>query len=182
MCLNLDGKVEDDSNTAGGANYSAITALATRQAFGGTQLVGTEDDYYLLMKEISSDGNLNTVDVIFPSHPIFLYHNPDLLKRLLAPLLEYQESGLYPNSYAMHDMGSKYPNATGHPDGDDERMPLEESGDMIIMMLAYANYANDTDYLAQHYPIMTQWAEYLRNESLIPAFQISTDDFQGALA
>lgn len=125
---------------------------------------------------------MNTVDVIFPSHPIFLYFNPDLLKRLLDPLFEYQEAGLYPNSYAMHDLGTKYPNGSGHADGDDEYMPLEECGNMIIMVLAYANRVNNVDYLAQHYPLLDQWAQYLKNESLIPADQKSTDDFAGPLA
>jgi hypothetical protein len=30
------------------------------------------------MKEISSDGDVNTVDVIYPAFPIFYYLNPDL--------------------------------------------------------------------------------------------------------
>lgn len=33
----------------------------------------------------------------------------------------------------MHDLGSSFPNATGHPDGRDEYMPVEECGNMLIM-------------------------------------------------
>ncbi len=91
------------------------------------------------MKEISSDGNFQTVDVIFPAFPFFLYTNPKWLSYLLEPLLEHQLSGQYPNDYSMHDLGSHFPNATGHRDGNDEYMPVEECGNMLIMGLALAN-------------------------------------------
>lgn len=159
-----------------------MTSLAARQAFGATQLAGTPDTPYLFLKEISSDGNIQTVDVIFPGHPIFLYTNPTLLKLLLDPLFINQESGQYPNQYSMHDLGSHYPNATGHSAGNDEPQPLEECGNMLIMTLAYAQRASDTAYLSQHYKILNQWTQYLIEEALIPANQISTDDFAGALA
>jgi hypothetical protein len=134
------------------------------------------------MKEISSDGNIQTVDVIFPMHPILLYTEPSLVKLLLDPLFENQESGQYPNAWSMHDLGSSYPNATGHPTGNDEAMPLEECGDMLVMTLAYAQRANDVDYLTLHYDILVQWTQYLVAEALIPSNQISTDDFAGSLA
>jgi len=61
-------------------------------------------------------------------------------------------------------------------------MPLEECGNMIIMTLAYSQRASDTAYLTQHYKILKQWTGYLVQEALIPSNQVSTDDFQGALA
>jgi hypothetical protein len=61
-------------------------------------------------------------------------------------------------------------------------MPLEECGNMVLMTLAYAQRANDTAYLAQHYDILDAWTQYLIAEALIPADQISTDDFAGSLA
>lgn len=82
----------------------------------------------------------------------------------------------------MHDLGAHYPNGTGHPDGKDEPQPLEECGNMLIMTLAYAQRANDKDYLTKHYKILDQWTQYLIDEALIPADQISTDDFAGSLA
>ena len=171
-----------DSNAAGGSDYITLTSLAARQSFAGTQLAGTTDTPYLFLKEISSDGNIQTVDVIFPSHPIWLYTNPTLLKLLLDPLFINQESGQYPNKYSMHDLGSHYPNATGHALGNDEMQPLEECGNMLIMTLAYAQKASDTAYLSQHYKILNQWTQYLVEGALIPANQISTDDFAGPLA
>jgi len=101
--------------------------------------------------------------------------------------------------YTEHDLGNNYPNATGHNNGMDEMQPLEvcrpqspsgryilnesqECGNMIIMALAYAQRANDNAFLTKHYDILRQWNEYLIEEALIPANQISTDDFAGALA
>lgn len=182
LSTELDDRVAQDSLSTGGQDYLTITSLSARQAFGATQLCGTIDEPYLFLKEISSNGNMNTVDVIFPAHPIFLYTNPELLQLLLKPLYEFQESGRYPNAYAMHDIGTHYPNATGHPEGNDEAMPLEECGNMVIMSLAYALRSGNTTYLDDHYTKLTQWTNYLVQDALYPANQISTDDFAGALA
>jgi len=51
--------------------------------------------------------------VIFPFHPISIYLNPNILKYLLDPLYINQESGNWPKTYAIHDIGSNFPNATG---------------------------------------------------------------------
>jgi hypothetical protein len=182
LTTSFDNRVAEDSIATAGQDYLTITSLSVRQAFGATQLCGTEDKMYLFLKEISSDGNMNTVDVIFPAYPIFLYTNPALLRLVLDPLFENQEAKKYPHDYSMHDMGSSYPNATGHSDGSDEKMPLEECGDMLIMTLAYAQKAGDTDYLNLHYDLLKQWTSYLVEDSLYPANQISTDDFAGSLA
>lgn len=181
MSTSLDNQIASDSLAAAGQNYLTITSLAARQAFGAFELVGTPANTYIFMKEISSSGDTNTVDVIYPLHPVLLYTNPQLLGLLLKPLYENQESGHYPNTYSMHDLGL-FPNATGYPAGNDEEMPVEECGNMIIMSLAYAQHAKDNSFLSQHYPKLQQWVGYLINDSLIPANQLSTDDFAGTLA
>ena len=178
----FDSQIATDSLAAGGQNYLSLTSLAARQAFGSLEFTNTPETPWLFLKEISSDGNIQTVDVIFPFHPIAVYTNANLLKYMLDPLFINQEAGFWPYQFSIHDLGSSFPNATGHNDGNDEMQPLEECGDMIIMTLAYAQRANDNAYLAQHYDILKQWNEYLIEEALIPANQISTDDFAGALA
>ncbi len=178
----FDNKVASDSIAAGGQNYLTVTSLAARQAFGAVELCGTPNTTYLFLKEISSDGNIQTVDVVFPFHPILVYTNPALLKLLLDPLFINQEAGDWPFMFTIHDLGSHFPNATGHTDGKAEQQPLEECGNMLIMTLAYAQRTGDNAYLAQHYAILRQWNEYLVQEALIPANQISTDDFAGSLA
>ncbi|KAH9877777.1 hypothetical protein J1614_002994 [Plenodomus biglobosus] len=181
LSTELDDKIRGDSMAIAGHNYAILTTLVPRQIFGATQFVGTQDNYYLFMKEIASNGNTQTVDVIYPASPFFLYTNPDLMTLLLNPHFENQEHGWYPNKSAIHDLGLHYPNATGHPDGKDQVMPLEECGNMIIMVLAYVQRSGNIDYIKQHYPILKQWSEYLVEYGLIPSYQYSTDDFAGQL-
>lgn len=124
--------------------YYSIVALSARQVMGayvfaippsgGCSNSSTNTSEPLMFqKEISSDGNVNTVDVMYPAMPFFLYSNPELLRYNLEPLYQNQEGGFYPNDYSMHDLGTHFPNATGHVEGNDEYMPVEESGNMILM-------------------------------------------------
>jgi hypothetical protein len=113
----IDHMIAVDSLAAGGQDYLTITSLSARQAFGALQLTGTTAKPFLFLKEISSDGNIQTVDVLFPAMPVLLYTNPILVKYLLDPLYENQEAGLFPQTYAMHDLGPNYPQAIGHTDG-----------------------------------------------------------------
>ncbi|PCH41118.1 DUF1793-domain-containing protein [Wolfiporia cocos MD-104 SS10] len=185
----FDAKVQADASEIS-STYAGLVALSVRQAFGGIEFTVSKDDtgafntsdIMTFLKEISSDGNVNTVDVIFPAWPIFLYTNPVIGKDLLLPLFEYQATGQYPNEWACHDMGSVYPMALGHNDGNDEKMPIEESGNMLIMSLSYVQKSGDTSLITTYYKLLNQWAEYLIANTLIPGDQISTDDFAGALA
>lgn len=136
---NYSEQLRIDAYQSGSTNYVDIVALSARQAMGATSFSGTKENPLLFLKEISSNGNCQTVDVIFPAFPFFLYTQPRWLAYLLEPLLEHQLSGQYPNKYSMHDLGAHFPNLTGHADGRDEYMPLEECGDMLIMGLALVN-------------------------------------------
>ncbi|PSR77704.1 glutaminase GtaA [Coniella lustricola] len=145
LASNYSRQLDIDAYASGSSDYRDIAALSARQVLGATQFSGTPDNPILFLKEISSNGNFQTVDVIFPSFPFFLYTNPRWLAYLLEPLLEHMSSGQYPNKYSMHDLGYHFPNATGHSDGNDEYMPLEECGNMLIMGLALVNaYKYDT--------------------------------------
>lgn len=139
LSANYSQQLQLDALKLGPLGYDDVVHLSARQVLGATQFSGTPDSPLLFLKEISSNGNFQTVDVIFPSFPFFLYTNPRWLAFLLEPLIEHQLSGQYPNNYSMHDLGSHFPNATGHSDGQDEYMPVEECGDMLIMGLAVVN-------------------------------------------
>ncbi|KAL8725954.1 MAG: hypothetical protein Q9166_007031 [cf. Caloplaca sp. 2 TL-2023] len=139
LATNYSAQLAIDAHKSGSDDYVDIVALTARQVLGATVFSGTPDDPILFLKEISSNGNFQTIDVIFPSFPFFLYTNPRWLAYLLEPLIEHMLSGQYPNKYAMHDLGSHFPNATGHPDGKDEYMPVEECGNILIMGLALVN-------------------------------------------
>ncbi|RYP88555.1 hypothetical protein DL769_000251 [Monosporascus sp. CRB-8-3] len=181
IATDLDSRVAADSLAAAGQDYLTITSLSVRQTFGALQFTGTAEDPVVFLKEISSNSDIQTVDVIFPAMPLLLYLNPQLVPYLLKPLFLNQENGHYPKKSAIHDLGI-FPLAKGYPDGNDEPMPVEECGNMIIMVLAYVQRTGDVDYLKAHYPILKQWAGYLVDEALIPANQLSTDDFAGMLA
>lgn len=177
----VDRQVQTDAIKASGTSLASIATLAVRQAFAGLQPGhGTTQDY-LFLKEISSDSDISTVDVMYPAFPILAYFNASLVKLLLDPLYENQESGDYPNPWAEHDLG-RFPNALGYPQGNDEAMPVEECGNMLIMTLAYAQGSGDNSYLTKHYSRLQQWTSYLVKDSLIPSEQLSTDDFAGKLA
>ena len=177
----VDKRVAIASLEAGGQDLLTITTLTVRQTFGAVQLTNTPDQPLMFMKEISSNSDIQTVDVIYPACPLFLWFNPSHIKYLLDPLFENQESGHYPRKSAIHDLGT-YPDAHGYPAGNDEPMPLEECGNMIIMTLAYVQWSGDKKYLSTHYDILKQWAGYLIEDAIIPSNQLSTDDFAGRLA
>lgn len=61
---------------------------------------GSGDDVVVFLKEISSNSDIQTVDVLFPALPIMLYLNPDLIRQTLAPLLENARFH-YPNDFAQ---------------------------------------------------------------------------------
>ncbi|KAF9464433.1 DUF1793-domain-containing protein [Collybia nuda] len=184
----FDAKVNTDA-TRISTDYASVVALSIRQSLGAMEVTISKNsngswntaDVIVFMKEISSDGNMNTVDVIFPAWPVLLYTNPLLGKYLLEGLFRYQASGLYPNKWSVHDLGSSYPNALGHNDGRDEAMPVEESGNMVIMALSYAQKTGDKSHLTQYNALLDQWTQFLITDSLIPGDQLSTDDFAGHL-
>ncbi|KAK3066375.1 hypothetical protein LTR53_017308 [Teratosphaeriaceae sp. CCFEE 6253] len=139
LAAKYSAQLARDAYASGSDNYMDIVALSARQVMGATSFSGTPANPILFLKEISSNGNSQTVDVIFPAFPFFLYTNPRWLAYMLEPLLEHMLSGQYPNAYTMHDLGTHFPNMTGHADGKDEYMPVEECGDMLIMGLALVN-------------------------------------------
>ena len=96
LANNYSLQLEEDALKSGSEDYKDILALSARQVLGATSFAGTPEDPLIFFKEISSDGNMNTVDVIFPAFPFFLYTNPRWLAYLLEPLIEHQLSGQYP--------------------------------------------------------------------------------------
>ena len=182
----LDARVSRDARAAGGEHYEGLCVLSLRQAYAGTELVlGPDGSPWAFLKEISSDGNVSTVDVLYPASPVWMYLDPDYLRMLLLPLLDYAEKGGWPKAFAEHDLGSSYPQAPGHNDGKEEDMPVEETGNMLIMMAACLRRIPRADartFAAHHYPLLKKWAGYLEKNLPDPGFQNQTDDFAGSIA
>lgn len=58
------------------------------------------------MKEISTDGNVQTVaDLVPKSFPVFYVLAPDYMRLLLEPLMNY--SMTWPADFAFHDLGKR---------------------------------------------------------------------------
>ena len=51
----------------------------------------------------------------------------------------------------------------------------------ILMSYAYYKFSGNKAWLSSHYGLLKQFATYLKKFSLIPAAQLSTDDFAGTL-
>ena len=174
-----------DAVRAGGEKYAEICELSFRQAIAAHKLVLDENgDVLFISKECFSNGCAATVDVSYPSIPLFLIYNPELVKGMMRPIYKYAASDEWQYDFAPHDAG-RYPHVNGQVYGGnrlEKQMPVEECGNMLVMELAVAVATKDVSFAAEHIETLDQWVKYLIDNGRDPANQLCTDDFAGHLA
>ena len=172
--------------------YADILSLAYRQAIAGHKLAWHDGEILFVSKENYSNGCAATVDVTYPSTPLFLIYEPDLVEGMLNPIFKMLDKGLWHFEFAPHDAGT-YPLVNGqvygftmghrarrHPI--DSQMPVEECGNMLLCVAALCAARKDISYFRKHQEPLKQWADFLVKIGHDPENQLCTDDFAGHLA
>jgi len=186
-CRKFDEALMADLETVGGKDYAKLCALSYRQCLSAHGFAALPDGKLLMLsKENFSNGCIGTVDVTYPSSPFFLLFNVDMLKAQVTPILDYGQSARWKFPFAPHDLG-QYPLANGQVYGGGEKtekdqMPVEECGNMLLLVAAIARADGNADYAKPYWPLITKWADYLKSKGLDPENQLCTDDFAGHLA
>ena len=206
-CQALDADILAKAQAIGGEDYARIAAASWRQCIAAHKLIATpKGEMALLSKENDSNGCIGTVDVSYPSVPLFLAYCPELVNALCRPVLEFAQMPVWTEDFAPHDVG-RYPHATGqvyayrhrtgngvvypplytYPAGADiydvrNQMPVEECGNMLIMLESAVSFGADAGLLKQYRPLLERWVRYLDAYGNDPGDQLCTDDFAGHLA
>ena len=209
-CAALDERIYRDSMAAGGEDYAYITAAAWRHVFAAHKLIADRNGKpVLISKENDSNGCAGTVDVSYPSTPLFLKYCPELVNALCRPIVEFAHMDCWQHyDFAPHDVG-RYPIINGQVYGNNGaydvggkcahqppfylmsaesemytfrwQMPVEESGNMLIMMYCAAHYGAGTDVIREGMDLAEKWVNYLIRFGEDPGEQLCTDDFAGHL-
>eukprot|EP00929_Paragymnodinium_shiwhaense_P011916 TRINITY_DN11831_c0_g1_i1.p1 TRINITY_DN11831_c0_g1~~TRINITY_DN11831_c0_g1_i1.p1 ORF type:complete len:720 (-),score=103.50 TRINITY_DN11831_c0_g1_i1:293-2452(-) len=189
----FDEELKEKIVAVGGDKYAELCALVYRQVTGATVVAWNPvlSKPWPFMKEISSDGDVSTVDVIYPAFPFYMYLMPEYFRLLMEPLMVYSSNGTkaygldvpYNLSWAPHHLGT-WPVCDLAPQAQ-EQMPVEESGNMLIMIYGVAVQqsrvasASQTGWLQPYWKLLQSWADFLIHNLPDTTNQLCTDDFEG---
>ena len=184
-CDAFSKKIEADAVAKGGEKYAELLLLAYRQVMAAHKLVvDKEGNNLYISKECFSNGCAATVDVTYPSAPMYLLYNTELLKGMLRPIFRYAASEAWEYDFAPHDVG-QYPLVNGQVYGNNElkwQMPVEECGNMIILVSAICKADGEFSFAEENFELLEKWSKYLIKYGKDPEHQLCTDDFAGHLA
>ncbi|KAJ6466755.1 hypothetical protein DFH09DRAFT_1484118 [Mycena vulgaris] len=131
---------------------------------------------------------VNPTETVAAALPALMYLNASISELLLEPLLRLQNSSACTNPYAASDLGPSYPLAGGYNAQNEGVYAVENSGNMLVLVLAHASTSGDESLIAKYassfkvsvgrpslyplqYTLVKHWAEYLVTNALIPAQQ-----------
>lgn len=190
-CRRVSDCLYADAVKSGGEKYAELLCLAYRQVIAAHKLAVTDNgENIFISKECFSNGCAATVDVSYPSSPFFALYNTELLKAMLRPVFDFAQGDVWDFDFAPHDVG-QYPLVNGQVYGNARKtredylkaqMPVEECGNMIIMMTNIAIKDGNTDFADKYMPVLSQWVKYLIKFGVDPENQLCTDDFAGHFA
>ena len=195
-----------------GEEYLNVLYASLRQSVAAHKLVlDGEGKLLFLSKEAGSNGCIGTVDVSYPSAPLYLLSDTELVKGMLRPVFKFARMPVWHYDFAPHDVG-QYPICSGqvyglkrdlsfarvaegvdtYPDlyllpescdvyRHEMQMPVEECANMIIMTYACYYYDRDEKFVRENFDLLSKWVEYLVKYGLKPESQLCTDDFAGHL-
>lgn len=156
-CNEFDREIMEKSHEIGDTEYQLICSLSYRQAISAHKLIVDDDNQVIfLSKECSSNGCIGTVDVSYPSIPLFLLYNSELVKGMLRPIFKFASLPVWNFEFAPHDVG-RYPYACGQvyglkeKNGEQNGCALQE-GDIQPMFFEYPK-EKDIFELKQQMPI-----------------------------
>ena len=193
-CRAFDAKFRTGMERVGGTKYADIAELSWRQSFAACKFVASPDgEPFMFSAENASGGMIGTTDVFYPQFPHLLMSSVTLAKASLAPTCIYAASTNWPYSYAPQDLGL-FPVAEGQYYGmrkgqsvgggadDTCRMPVEECGNMLILLASVAKTESSAVFAGRWWGEVSKWADYLAQFGYDPGNQLCTDDFAGHLA
>jgi hypothetical protein len=184
-CKAFADKLFLDATKAGGEKYAEICEISYRQSIAAHKLaVDTEGQILWISKECFSNGCAATVDVSYPSIPLYLMYNPELVRGMMRPIYKYSRTDKWIFDFAPHDCG-QFPLVRGQVYGSNAlqyQMPVEECGNMLVMAASVAIADRETKFAEDNLDLLEAWVKYLEAHGDDPENQLCTDDFAGHLA
>ena len=190
-CQEQDKIIYDDGLASGNTKYAELLSGCYRHVIAAHKIFQDgKGNLLFFSKENNSNGCVNTVDLTYPSAPLFLIYNTELMKGMCTSILDYCESSRWGFDFAAHDLGT-YPHANGQvysitkPDasgGFAGNMPIEESGNIVVLAAAISLIDDDLTWANKYWNTLKTWTDYLVENGLDPENQLCTDDFAGHLA
>lgn len=109
----LDKDIEEKAMAIGGESYVYLCNMSYRHAISAHKLITDDEGNVLfLSKENDSNGCIGTVDVSYPSIPLFMLYDTEYVKGMLRPIFKFTECDVWEYDFAPHDVG-RYPYAWG---------------------------------------------------------------------